>query len=98
MFILEWTETARLALDALKLEPHLAKRLKAVTKALRLLSDNPRHPGLSTHEWKSTLCPHGEKLWEAYAENQTAGAYRIFFCYPPGRRGTICIVAITPHP
>jgi len=98
MFTLEWTATASLEFARLKEDATSAKRLKAVAKALALLSLNPRHPGLNTHEWKSTVCPHGDKLWEAYAENNTPGAYRIFFCYPPGRRGMICIVAITPHP
>jgi hypothetical protein len=98
MFTLEWTATAEAEFQKLRADPSSAKRAKAVAKALSLLSMNPRYPGLNTHEWKSRLCPHGEKMWEAYAENQTAGAYRIFFCYPPERRGVICIIAITPHP
>ena len=98
MFELEWTATAEASFTQLNGDPANSKRAKAVRKALGLLSQNPRHPGLNTHEWKSTQCPHGEKLWEAYAENNTAGAYRIFFCYPPQKRGFVLIVAITPHP
>lgn len=98
MFTLEWTATAAATFETLRGDAASAKRFKAVQKALTLLSQNPRHTGLNTHEWKSATCPHGEKLWEAYAENNTAGAYRIFFCYPPQKRGFIQIVAITPHP
>jgi len=101
MFELAWTTTAEAHFESLRTDRSLSKRLKAVRKALRLLAENPRHPSLNTHEWKSEKCPHGGKLFEAYAENHTAGAYRIFFCYPPSMEvnsKTICIVAITPHP
>jgi hypothetical protein len=60
---------------------------------------NLRHPGLQTHEFHSVPCPHGGKLFEAYAENRTPAAYRIFWCFvPPPARDTILVVAITPHP
>ena len=73
--------------------------VKQLDKALMLLSENPRHPGLQTHEFnsiKNPLDPRG-KVFEAYAQNRTAGAYRIFWCYGPGQ-GDITIIAITPHP
>lgn len=71
---------------------------KAVGKALRLLAENPRHPGLNTHEYSSLVGPDGVKVFEAYAQNNTPGAYRIFFCYHPPKEGRITIIAITPHP
>ena len=99
MFSLENSATADEQLSLLRADRSAPQRhYKAVSKALRLLVQNPRHPSLQTHEWVSELCPHGHKLWEAYAENQTSGAYRIFFCYAPGRPRVLCIVAITAHP
>ncbi len=71
---------------------------RAVVKALRLLAENPRHPGLNTHEYSSFVGPDGVKVYEAYAQNNTPGAYRIFFCYHPPKEGQIKIIAITPHP
>jgi len=71
---------------------------KAVKKALQLLAENPRHPGLNTHEYSSFVGPNGTKVYEAYAQNKTPGAYRIFFCYHPPKSNGITIVAITPHP
>jgi hypothetical protein len=72
---------------------------KQVHKTITLLASNPKHPGLQTHEYR--LLPHpyepAEKVFEAYAQNQTPTAYRVFWCYGPGRR-QITIVAITPHP
>ena len=71
---------------------------RQVEKTLSLLS-NPRHPGLCTHEYDSIENPFDKnaKVFEAYVQNQTPGAYRVFWCY--GRnKGEITVVAITPHP
>lgn len=72
---------------------------KQVEKCLRLLLDNPRHPGLQTHEYQSIRNPFDAKakVFEAYVQNRTPGAYRIFWCYGPDPRD-ITIIAITPHP
>ncbi len=72
---------------------------KQVHKCVSLLAKNPRRPGLHTRGFRSL--PHplvpGEKVFEAYAQNRTAGAYRIFWCCGPAP-GEITILAITPHP
>ena len=78
-------------------KPGLKKRYKAVTKALKILEENPKHPGLQTHQYYSLAGPGGEKVFEAYAEQNTPAVYRIFFYYGPGRR-FITIFAITSHP
>jgi len=72
---------------------------KQVDKCVRLLAENPRHPGLATHEFHSLEHPHqpGAKVFEAYVQNRTPGAYRLFWCYGPDA-GQITIIAITPHP
>lgn len=66
-------------------------------KALGLLESNPRHPGLNTHKYSSIKTVGGEEVFEAYAENNTPQAYRIFWHYGVGKN-TITIIAITPHP
>jgi hypothetical protein len=96
-FELQFTERASNQLDALESDDGLAKRLKAVRKALGLLESNPRHPGLNTHKFESIKGPNGEEVFEAYAENKTPAAWRIFWIYGPGRN-QITVVAITPHP
>jgi hypothetical protein len=72
---------------------------KQVVKGIELLQVNPRHPGLATHEYDSIENPYDShtKVFEAYAQNRTPGAYRIFWCYGPSK-GEITIIAITPHP
>jgi hypothetical protein len=72
-------------------------KLKKVTKTLGLLQTNPKHPSLQTHEYRSLSGPQGEKVYEAYVENRTPAAFRIFWYYGPGK-GAITIVAVTSHP
>jgi len=96
-FALVFSDEAKRQLKALKEDKGLAKRYKAVGEALMKLQQNPRHPGLQTHEYCSLRGPRGEKMFEAYAENNTPAAYRIFFCYGP-QKGFIYVVAVIPHP
>lgn len=72
---------------------------KQVAKAVRALAEDPRHSSLHTHEYDSLEHPFDPtgKVFEAYAQNKTPGAYRIFWCYGPNK-GEITIIAITPHP
>ena len=97
MFDLAFTEPAKEAIRVLKHSPHLEKRYKAVQKALRFLSQNPKHPSLQTHKFFSLQGPRGEEVFEAYAEQNTPAAYRIFFFYGPSPK-EITIIAVTPHP
>ncbi|MDP3791301.1 MAG: hypothetical protein Q8R38_04580 [Candidatus Omnitrophota bacterium] len=88
---------AKKNLKELKESAHSEKRFKAVSKALKYLVANPRHPGLQTHPYTSLCGPGGEKVFEAYAEQNTPAAYRIFFYYGE-TQGEIVVFAITPHP
>lgn len=84
-------------LDALEADLSKAKILKAVRKTLALMEQNLRHPSLNTHEFKGYSGPRGEKVFEAYAQQNTPGAYRIFWYYGP-EKNQITVVAILPHP
>ena len=97
MFRLEWTDEARRTYHLLKNDASQKKRYEAVKKTLKFLAANPRHSSLQTHEYVSIKGPDGEKVFEAYAEQSTPAAYRVFWYYGP-TRGTITIIAITPHP
>jgi len=96
MFSLEYSEEAENKIKELKNKPSLEKRWKAVKKSLRFLMENPRHPSLKTHEYTEFSRKYGLKIFQAYAENNTPRAYRIFFYYKNNR--TLHIVDITPHP
>lgn len=91
------TDSVKKELAHLQKNKGAQKRYKAVCKTIKFLSNNPRHLSLQTHEFTSLKGPKGEKIFEAYAEQNTPAAYRIFWFYGPERR-QITIIAITPHP
>ena len=94
---LRLSDKSKSQLSYLKEDKGLAKRHKAVQNALNKLKNNPRYPGLQTHEFYSLKGPRGEKVFEAYAEQNTPAAYRIFFHYGP-EESMISIMSIEPHP
>ena len=96
-FRLLFSPEARTALSNLTKDQSAAKRLRAVRKTLALLETNPRHPGLHIHEYSKLSDTHGEKVFEAYAENKTPAAFRVFWRYGPAK-GQMTIIAITQHP
>jgi len=85
--------------DLLEIENDPSKKtiLKAVRKTLGFMETNLRHPSSDTHGFSSLQGPNGEKVFEAYVQQKTPAAYRIFWYYGPDRK-QITIVAITPHP
>jgi len=101
---LRFASTAAETLRGLEKSPHQQGLLKQVRKILALLETNPRHPSLQTHKFRSLHGPNGEEIFEAYVQNQTPGAYRVFFHYGPDRfEGerripVLTVVAVTPHP
>ena len=66
-------------------------------KALKLLSEDPRYPGLQTHEISELSDRYGLKVWQSYLENKTSGAMRMFWVYGPGQM-EITVIGLEPHP
>ena len=97
MFELHWTGEAEKAYKLLRNNPSQTKRYNSVKKTITFLASDPRHNSLQTHEFMSLKGPNGEKVFEAYAQHKTPGAYRVFWYYGPSR-GMITIFAITDHP
>jgi hypothetical protein len=101
---LRFTEVALQTLESLASQKAKPGLYHQVCKTLAFLETDTRHPSLRTHHFSSLVGPGGAKVWEAYAQNRTPGAYRVFFCYGPdveegGKRiAIITILAITPHP
>jgi hypothetical protein len=101
---IKFTPTADKQYSALENAPSQAAIFEQVRKALGYLEIDTHHPSLNTHEFTSLTGVNGEKVFEAYAQNNTPGAYRIFWHYGPderkGKKRTpvITVVAITCHP
>ncbi|MGD1118481.1 MAG: hypothetical protein ABR886_03240 [Dehalococcoidales bacterium] len=105
IFNLRFTPTADKQLDALENDHSKKGVLKQVRKTLGYLEINIRAKSLQTHEYTSLTRRYGQKVFEAYAQQNTPAAYRVFWHYGPdgidkngNRIPVITIVAITPHP
>jgi hypothetical protein len=102
--IIKFTPKADEQYSALENAPSKSAIFEQARKALGYLEIDPHHPSLNTHEFTSLTGANGEKVFEAYAQNNTPGAYRIFWHYGPDetkarkRTPVITIIAITPHP
>ena len=70
---------------------------KHLGKSMALLQENPRHPGLNSHEISSLSARYGMKVFESYLENNTPKAGRIFWVYGP-RKKDITVIGLEPHP
>jgi hypothetical protein len=102
---LRFTHTASEQLDRLEKDRALEDVLKQVRKTLGYIETNLRSKSLQTHEFESLTRRYGKKVFEAYVQQNTASAYRIFWHYGPdetdknGKRiAIVTILAITPHP
>ncbi|MBR6020289.1 MAG: hypothetical protein IK055_08765 [Lachnospiraceae bacterium] len=70
---------------------------RKIGKAMKLLSGNPKHPGLESHCVNALSNRYGKKVWESYLENNTPAAGRMFWIYGP-EQGEITIIGLEPHP
>jgi hypothetical protein len=73
------------------------KLYKKMGKAMALLSSEPKHPGLHSHEIESLSRRYGLRVWQSYLENKTSGAGRIYWIYGP-EKNEITIIGLEPHP
>ncbi len=89
------------------LENDLSKKgaIKQVRKTLGYLETNIRSKSLQTHEYKSLTRRYNQKIFEAYAQQKTPGAFRVFWHYGPdeldkngNRISIITVISIIPHP
>lgn len=96
-FELRFTEKADQQIDEIESNPTFSSISKALSKTLGLLSTNVRHPSLKTHKYDSITGPNGEEVFEAYAQNNTPGAFRVFWYYGP-KKEMITILSVSSHP
>ena len=102
---LRFTLEADKQLIIIENDPSLKSVQKQIRKTLRYLETNLRAISLQTHEYQSLTRRYGIKVFEAYVQQKTPGAYRVFWHYGPDetsrdekRIPIITIVAITRHP
>jgi hypothetical protein len=102
---LRFTFEADKQLGIIEDDASLNSVLKQLRKTLGRLETNPRSRSLQTHEYESLTRRYGIKVFEAYVQQNTPAAYRVFWRYGPdetardGRRiPIITIIAIARHP
>lgn len=97
-FRLSYTPSALAVLADLAGSAGHRVKAKKIAKTLRLLEQvGPSYPGLRSHQYVSVKGPDGLPLWESYVENNTPGAWRIWWTYGPEPDG-LTIIAIGPYP
>ena len=94
-FRIEFSSSARDSL--VNLQELDAKKYNQVLKTLGLMATNLRHPSLKTHKYDTLYGPNEEEVFEAYVQNKTPAAFRVFWYYGPEKK-VITVIAITPHP
>ncbi len=99
MFELRFTKTADNQLKIIEEASSQVALCKQVKKSLGYLQTNLKHPSLKTHSYDLIDHPWDSKgkVFEAYVQNNTPSAYRIFWCYGPNKK-QITILSITAHP
>lgn len=95
-FKLKFSEHATLKFTEIESDKSKKGLLKQLRKVLGFMETNLRHPSLHTHKFSEISCSLGD-VFETYAQNNTPGAYRIFWAYGLGKQ-EIYILDITPHP
>jgi len=92
-------------LTNLESNPAMSGILKQVRKTLGYLETNLRSKSLQTHKFESLSLIYNRDVFEAYSQQKTPAAYRVFWYYGPdesdakgNRIPIITIVGITPHP
>ena len=73
------------------------RQYKRLEKALKLLSENPRHPGLQSHKISALSRIAGYDVWESYLQNNTPSAGRLFWRYGPSEN-SVTVLSLEPHP
>jgi hypothetical protein len=102
---LRFTPTADKQLAGIENNNSLEHISGQIHKTLGYLETNLRSKSLQTHEFESLTRRYGKKVFEAYVQQNSPAAYRIFWLYGPdeideaGKRiPVITVLAITQHP
>jgi hypothetical protein len=102
---LRFTPTAEEQLGRIEGNPALKGVLKQVRKTLSYLETNLRAKSLQTHKHESLSLRYKREIFEAYIQQDTPGAYRVFWHYGEdemnkkgNRVPVITVMAIISHP
>jgi len=95
-FKLQMTLEAKTQLASIMNDSSKTGLQKQIKKCFKLLSENPRHPGLNSHPLIGSVESTGLKIWTSYVQNKTPSAHRILWSYSKTNK-EIIILQIIPH-
>jgi len=102
---LRFSPNAIKQLEEIGINPELMGVLKQIRKTLGYLETDLKAKSLQTHEFESLTRRYKRKVFEVYVQQNTPGAYRIFWYYcedETGKNGeripVVTVVAIVSHP
>ena len=78
-FKLRFAPAAAEVLKDLESAAQYTAKLRKVRKALGLIQQDPRYPGLNSHKYVSLHGADGQDVWDSYVEDNTPAAWRIFW-------------------
>lgn len=95
-FKLQMTPEAKEQLSVIMNDSGKAGLQKQIKKCFKLLSENPRHPGLNSHPLVGSEESVGLKIWTSYIQNKTPAAHRVLWSYSKTKK-EIIVLQIIPH-
>jgi hypothetical protein len=95
-FKLQMTLEAKVQLSSIMDDPSKSGLQKQIKKCFRLLSENPKHPGLNSHPLLGSEESTGLKIWTSYVQNNSPSAHRVLWSYSKTKK-EIIILQIVPH-
>lgn len=96
-FKLQITDAARAQIKSVSQNPAQAGLEFQLKAAITKLAHDPKFKGLNSHKYDSLNERYGKEVWESYVQNNTPGAWRLFWVYGP-EKNEITVVLATPHP
>jgi len=91
------TPEARQHLKEIASNPHFKGLEFQAKAALVKLVHNPKHSGLNSHKFYGLSKMFHMDVWESYIQNNTPGAWRIFWHYG-AEKNMLTVLMITTHP
>ena len=96
-FKLQITDELREHLKSISQNPAMAGLEFQLKAAITKIAHDSRYKGLNSHKYESLNDRYGQEIWESYVQNNTPGAWRLFWFYGP-EKDEITLVLATPHP
>jgi hypothetical protein len=96
-FRLQLTPECKAQLSAVSANPQREGLEFQIKAAITKLLHDPKYKGLNTHRFQALSEKYQCDVWESYVQNNTPGAWRLFWRYGPDEKD-ITLLLVTPHP